>query len=175
MERVLGELSLEEHADTRIGSLSGGQRKRTGVATELLSRPSVLFLDEPTTGLDPGLETQMMQLLRELSRGGRAVAVVTHATKNLAMCDRVVVMGRGGYLTFDGPPAEARRVLRGRATTTASTRAAQALSREEWRRALRGHRATRGRGRGARGARRRPTSASGRARSPARACWCRAT
>jgi hypothetical protein len=103
---VLGELSLEEQADTRIGSLSGGQRKRTGVATELLNRPSVLFLDEPTTGLDPGLETQMMQLLRELSRGGRAVAVVTHATKNLALCDRVVVMGRGGVLTFDGPPAE---------------------------------------------------------------------
>ena len=107
VERVLGELSLEEHADTRIGLLSGGQRKRTGVATELLSRPSVLFLDEPTTGLDPGLETQMMQLLRDLSRGGRAVAVVTHATKNLALCDRVVVMGRGGVRTFDGPPADA--------------------------------------------------------------------
>lgn len=109
VERVLGELSLEEQAETRIGSLSGGQRKRTGVATELLSRPSVLFLDEPTTGLDPGLETQMMQLLRELSRGGRAVAVVTHATKNLAQCDRVVVMGRGGVLTFDGKPQDALR------------------------------------------------------------------
>jgi ABC transport system ATP-binding/permease protein len=109
VDRVLGELSLEEHAETRIGLLSGGQRKRTGVATELLSRPSVLFLDEPTTGLDPGLETQMMQLLRALSQGGRAVAVVTHATKNLALCDRVVVMGRGGVRTFDGPPAEATR------------------------------------------------------------------
>jgi ABC-type multidrug transport system ATPase subunit/pSer/pThr/pTyr-binding forkhead associated (FHA) protein len=107
VDRVLGELSLEEHAETRIGLLSGGQRKRTGVATELLSRPSMLFLDEPTTGLDPGLETQMMQLLRGLSRGGRAVAVVTHATKNLALCDRVVVMGRGGVRTFDGPPSEA--------------------------------------------------------------------
>jgi ABC-type multidrug transport system ATPase subunit len=105
--RVLGELSLEEQADTRIGSLSGGQRKRTGVATELLSRPSVLFLDEPTTGMDPGLETQMMQLFRELAGGGRAVALVTHATKNLALCDRVVVMGRGGVLTFDGPPMDA--------------------------------------------------------------------
>jgi ABC-type multidrug transport system ATPase subunit/pSer/pThr/pTyr-binding forkhead associated (FHA) protein len=109
VDRVLGELSLEEQAETRIGLLSGGQRKRTGVATELLSRPSMLFLDEPTTGLDPGLETQMMQLLRALSRGGRAVAVVTHATKNLALCDRVVVMGRGGIRTFDGPPSEATR------------------------------------------------------------------
>ena len=107
VDRVLEELSLEEHADTRVGSLSGGQRKRTGVAAELLSRPSVLFLDEPTTGLDPGLETQLMELFGELSRGGRAVTVVTHATKNLALCDRVVVMGRGGVLTFDGPPAQA--------------------------------------------------------------------
>ena len=105
--RVLGELSLDEQADTTIGSLSGGQRKRTGVATELLNRPSVLFLDEPTTGLDPGLETQMMQLFRELARGGRAVAVVTHATKNLALCDRVIVLGRGGVLTYDGAPAGA--------------------------------------------------------------------
>jgi ABC-type multidrug transport system ATPase subunit/pSer/pThr/pTyr-binding forkhead associated (FHA) protein len=109
VDRVLDELSLQEQADTPVGSLSGGQRKRTGVAAELLSRPSVLFLDEPTTGLDPGLETQMMELFRELSRGGRAVTVVTHATKNLALCDRVVVMGRGGVLTFDGPPADASR------------------------------------------------------------------
>lgn len=105
--RVLGELSLDEHADTPIGSLSGGQRKRTGVAAELLNRPSVLFLDEPTTGMDPGLETQMMRLFKELSHGGRAIAVVTHATKNLSLCDRVVVMGRGGVLTFDGPPSQA--------------------------------------------------------------------
>ena len=107
VDRVLDELALEEHAETRVGSLSGGQRKRAGVAAELLSRPSVLFLDEPTTGLDPGLETQLMELFRELSRGGRALACVTHATKNLALCDRVVVMGRGGILTFDGPPSQA--------------------------------------------------------------------
>src|SRR5204863_8364506 len=56
IERVLQELALVEHADTPIASLSGGQRKRTSVASELLSRPSVLCLDEPTTGLDPGLE-----------------------------------------------------------------------------------------------------------------------
>jgi ABC transport system ATP-binding/permease protein len=109
VDRVLGELSLEEHGDTPIGSLSGGQRKRTGVAAELLNRPSVLFLDEPTTGMDPGLETQMMELFKELSRGGRAIAVVTHATKNLALCDRVIVMGRGGVLTYDGPPEGASR------------------------------------------------------------------
>ena len=106
--RVLAEVSLEEQADIRIGSLSGGQRKRAGVATELLGRPSMLFLDEPTTGLDPALESQMMQLFRDLAQqGSRAVIVVTHATKNLALCDRLAVMGRGGDLAFFGSPAEA--------------------------------------------------------------------
>ena len=104
VERVLEEVALDEHADTRIGSLSGGQRKRAGVASELLGRPSLLFLDEPTTGLDPGLETQMMALLRELAERSRAVIVVTHATKNLGLCDKVAVMGRGGDLTYFGPP-----------------------------------------------------------------------
>jgi ABC transport system ATP-binding/permease protein len=107
VERVMEELSLGEHADTRIGLLSGGQRKRAGVATELLSRPSLLFLDEPTTGLDPGLESRMMRLLRALADEARAVVVVTHATKNLRLCDRLIVMGRGGHLCFEGTPAEA--------------------------------------------------------------------
>jgi ABC-type multidrug transport system ATPase subunit/predicted component of type VI protein secretion system len=106
---VLEELSLTERAETRIGSLSGGQRKRVGVATELLNRPSLLFLDEPTTGLDPGLETRLMELLRDLAEEGRrAVTVVTHATKNLDLADRVCVMGQGGELTFLGPPANAK-------------------------------------------------------------------
>ena len=109
VRRVLREVSLEEHANTRIGSLSGGQRKRAGVASELLSRPSLLFLDEPTTGLDPGLETRMMELFRELAEpGARALAVVTHATKNLARADKICVMGRGGDLAYFGPPEEAK-------------------------------------------------------------------
>jgi ABC-type multidrug transport system ATPase subunit/ABC-type multidrug transport system permease subunit len=105
--RALDELGLVEHANTLIGSLSGGQRKRVGLATEILSRPSLLFLDEPTTGLDPGLESRMMTLLRELSDNSRAVIVVTHATRSLGVCDRLVVMGRGGVLCFQGSPDEA--------------------------------------------------------------------
>jgi ABC-type multidrug transport system ATPase subunit/ABC-type multidrug transport system permease subunit len=109
VDRALGELELTEHADTRIESLSGGQRKRVGVATELLSQPSLLFLDEPTSGLDPGLETRLMKLLRELAERSRGVVLVTHATKNLSVCGRLIVMGRGGLLCFEGPPEEARQ------------------------------------------------------------------
>jgi ABC transport system ATP-binding/permease protein len=107
IDRVLAELALEAHAGTRVGSLSGGQRRRTGVACELLGQPGLLFLDEPTTGMDPGLESKMMRLFRALADASRGVALVTHATKNLALCDRVVVMARGGHLVFDGPPAQA--------------------------------------------------------------------
>jgi ABC-type multidrug transport system ATPase subunit/ABC-type multidrug transport system permease subunit len=103
---VISELGLAEHSDTRIGSLSGGQRKRAGVGTELVNHPGLLYLDEATTGLDPGLETRMMQLMRDLART-RAVVTITHATKNLKICDKIVVMGRGGLLCFYGTPDDA--------------------------------------------------------------------
>jgi ABC-type multidrug transport system ATPase subunit len=104
---VVEQLGLSDRATTRVGVLSGGQRKRTGVGMELLHRPGALFLDEPTTGLDPGLERRMMHLFRGLADGGQTVALVTHATASLMLCDRVVVMGRGGHLRFDGTPDEA--------------------------------------------------------------------
>jgi ABC transport system ATP-binding/permease protein len=107
VDRALEEVGLEQHADTRIAELSGGQRKRAGVATELLSQPGMLFLDEPTSGLDPGLESRLMRLFKELAADGRATVVVTHATKSLAMCDKIVVMGQGGHLCFCGGPIDA--------------------------------------------------------------------
>jgi ABC transport system ATP-binding/permease protein len=105
--RALNEVGLDEHAHTRIDQLSGGQRKRAGVATELLSQPGMLFLDEPTSGLDPGLEARLMQLFKNLSDAGRATVVVTHATKSLQLCDKIVVMGAGGHLCFCGSPNDA--------------------------------------------------------------------
>jgi ABC-type multidrug transport system ATPase subunit/ABC-type multidrug transport system permease subunit len=108
VDDVLAELAMEEHAETRVGSLSGGQRKRAGFGTELVNRPGLLFLDEVTTGLDPGLERRLMELMRELA-GARTVITITHATKNLSLCDKVVIMGRGGHLSFVGAPDEALR------------------------------------------------------------------
>jgi ABC-type multidrug transport system ATPase subunit/ABC-type multidrug transport system permease subunit len=107
VEEVLEELRLGEHADTRINQLSGGQRKRVSCGVELIGKPTMLLLDEPTSGLDPPLERRLMMTLRRLAESGRGVAVVTHATSSLALCDTVAVMGEGGNLLFTGSPAEA--------------------------------------------------------------------
>lgn len=103
---VLDELRLTDRADTRIGSLSGGEHKRAAVAVELMARPAMLLLDEPATGLDPGLERRLMLILRRVADQGRGVVVVTHATSSLAVCDKVAVMGHGGRLRFTGSPDE---------------------------------------------------------------------
>ncbi len=82
VERVLSSSGSSVTPTRSSGRSRGEQRKRVGVGTELLNRPSLLFLDEPTTGLDPGLETQLMELFRDLAEEGtRAVIAVTHATR----------------------------------------------------------------------------------------------
>ncbi len=104
VEKVISDLGLSKRADLRIDRLSGGQRKRTSVALELLTEPLVLMLDEPTSGLDPGLDRQVMNLLRKLADEGRTVLVVTHSTANLDVCDDVLVMAPGGEVAYFGSP-----------------------------------------------------------------------
>jgi ABC-type multidrug transport system ATPase subunit len=106
VQEVIDQLGLGDRADTRVANLSGGQRKRVAVGVELLHSPGALFLDEPTTGLDPGLERHMTELFRTFADSGQTVALVTHATGSMALCDRVIVMGGGGHLRFDGDPSE---------------------------------------------------------------------
>lgn len=105
IDGVLKELSLTEHADTRVDRLSGGQRKRASVALELLTGPSLLILDEPTSGLDPALDRQVMVMLRELADAGRVVIVVTHSIAHLDMCDQVLLLAPGGKTAYCGNPA----------------------------------------------------------------------
>lgn len=104
---VMHELDLAERKDLVIRKLSGGQLKRVSIGVELLTKPRLFFLDEPTSGLDPGTEYNMMRLLRRLADQGRTIVLVTHATKNVMMCDKVLIIIRGGYVAFYGPPEEA--------------------------------------------------------------------
>jgi ABC transport system ATP-binding/permease protein len=104
--RVLDELELTPHANTRVDKLSGGQRKRASVAMELLTGPSLLILDEPTSGLDPALDRQVMAMLRKLADAGRVVIVVTHSLAYLKVCDQVMLLAPGGKMAFGGSPAD---------------------------------------------------------------------
>ncbi|WP_448527302.1 FHA domain-containing protein [Parathermosynechococcus lividus] len=107
VRRVLSELELTARRHVLVKQLSGGQRKRVSIGVELLTRPSLFFLDEATSGLDPGTETQMMRLLRQLADQGRTILLITHATKNVMLCDLVVFLARGGHLAYFGPPDQA--------------------------------------------------------------------
>ena len=100
-------LGLMERKDVRVGSLSGGQRKRVSIGVERLTRPGLFFLDEATSGLDPGTENQLMRLMRQLADNGQTILLITHATKNVMLCDQVVFLARGGNLAYFGPPAQA--------------------------------------------------------------------
>ena len=104
---TLEELDLLNRKDVQISRLSGGQQKRVSIGVELLTRPGLFFLDEPTSGLDPGTETMFMHLMRRMADQGRTIVMVTHATKNVMLADKVVFLARGGYLAWFGPPNEA--------------------------------------------------------------------
>jgi len=106
---VLDDLDLAHRKDVQISGLSGGQQKRVSIGVELLTKPGLFFLDEPTSGLDPGTETALMQLMRRLADQGRTIVLVTHATKNVMLADKVIFLARGGYLAWFGPPDEALR------------------------------------------------------------------
>src|SRR4051812_19968518 len=101
---VMDALDLTQRAELRVGSLSGGQRKRVSIAVELLTKPQVFFLDEPTSGLDPASAAELLRLLRRLADSGRTIVLTTHAMQDLDICDKLVVLARDGHCAFVGPP-----------------------------------------------------------------------
>lgn len=107
IKEVLEIVQLTDLENSYIRQLSGGQRKRASIAVELIADPNLFFLDEPTSGLDPGTERSIMQTLRQMSRMGKTIILVTHNTLNLHLCDKVAFFGNGGRLCFYGSPQEA--------------------------------------------------------------------
>ncbi|MCL2688307.1 MAG: ATP-binding cassette domain-containing protein [Chitinispirillia bacterium] len=102
-EEVLELMELKRLRNHRVANLSGGEARRLHVGVELLASPSVLILDEPLAGLDPGLIGKFMQLFRRICDKGHTLILVTHTLEQLELCDRVVFMQRGKVL-FCGPP-----------------------------------------------------------------------
>jgi ABC-type multidrug transport system ATPase subunit/pSer/pThr/pTyr-binding forkhead associated (FHA) protein len=105
--QTLDQLGLRPHAAKPIHHLSGGQRKRVSVGVELLARPAILFLDEPSSGLDPATEFQLMELLRDLADTGCTIVCTTHVMENAFLMDQLIVLV-GGCLAFQGPAQSTR-------------------------------------------------------------------
>ena len=104
--RALENLEMTAARDQLIGKLSGGQRKRVSIAVEMMAEPPLLFMDEPSSGLDEGLDKAMMNTLRRLADRGHMVTIVTHTTLNIDLCDELALIARGN-LVYYGPPHEA--------------------------------------------------------------------
>ena len=105
-ERLLEDLALEEKRDARVGKLSGGQRQRLAVACALAGDPEILFLDEPTTGLDPQSRLQLWERIAVFKAAGRTVLLTTHYMEEAErLCDRVAIVDHGRIIAL-GTPAE---------------------------------------------------------------------
>lgn len=103
---VLRRFQLEEKASTYYNRLSGGQKQRFSLATTLIHRPHVIFLDEPTTGLDPQARLNLWDLLREVKNEGVTLVITTHYMEEAEqLCDRLVIMD-GGHIVAEGSPRE---------------------------------------------------------------------
>jgi ABC-2 type transport system ATP-binding protein len=106
VEHVVGVVQLEEKIDARIGSLSGGQKQRLAVACALIGDPELLFLDEPTTGLDPQSRRQMWDVIERFRASGRSVVITTHYMDEAErLCDRIAIVDHGKVIAR-GTPAE---------------------------------------------------------------------
>ena len=106
VNRILTLLELNRVRGLRIGRLSGGQRKRVSIGAELITRPGLLYLDEPASGLDPGIAAKLMHHFKTMTRAGTTIIMTTHNLDALELIDKIVLLARG-EMVFFGAPAEA--------------------------------------------------------------------
>jgi len=105
-EAVMEELQLTEKADSWVGKLSGGQKQRLAVATALVGNPRILFLDEPTTGLDPQSRRQLWEIVRAFQKKGGTVLLTTHYMDEAErLCDRLAIVDHG-LIIAEGTPSD---------------------------------------------------------------------
>jgi len=101
---VIARVQLEEKQKSRVGDLSGGQKQRLALACALVGDPDFLFLDEPTTGLDPQARRQLWELIEEFKQSGRTILLTTHYMDEAErLCDRVAIMDHGREIALGTP------------------------------------------------------------------------
>jgi ABC-2 type transport system ATP-binding protein len=104
VEESIRTAQLEEKRKSRVGGLSGGQKQRLAMACALVGDPELLFLDEPTTGLDPQARRHLWDLVDELKRAGRTIILTTHYMDEAErLCDRVAIMDHGKIIALGTP------------------------------------------------------------------------
>ncbi len=104
LDEVIDLVQLDEKRSARVGNLSGGQKQRVAMACALVGDPQVLFLDEPTTGLDPQARRQLWDLVERLKTTGRTILLTTHYMDEAEkLCDRVGIMDHGRIIALDTP------------------------------------------------------------------------
>lgn len=109
---VLSEVGLEEKAKARIKQLSGGQKQRFSIASALVNKPQVLFLDEPTTGLDPQARRHLWDLIESINKSGMTVVITTHYMDEAeVLCNRVAIMDNGKIIDIDSPQNLVKKLL----------------------------------------------------------------
>ncbi len=101
---LLREVGLEEKATARVKDLSGGQKQRFSIATTLVNKPIAIFLDEPTTGLDPQARRNLWDLINQIRSKGTTIIITTHYMDEAqVLCDRVAIMDDGKIVALDTP------------------------------------------------------------------------
>ena len=104
VDEVIATVQLTEKRSSRVGQLSGGQRQRLALACALVGDPDLLFLDEPTTGLDPQSRRQVWELIERFKAGGRAILLTTHYMEEAEiLCDRVAIVDHGRIIALGTP------------------------------------------------------------------------
>jgi len=104
LDKLLARLQLEEKRDAFYSTLSGGQKQRLALALALINDPQLIFLDEPTTGLDPQVRVEIHNLLEELKREHRTILMTTHYIEEAErLCDRVAIVDEGRIIALDTP------------------------------------------------------------------------
>ena len=102
--KLLAKVNLEDKAKSLYKSLSGGQKQRFSIATTLINDPKIIFLDEPTTGLDPQARRNLWELIREIRSQGTTIIITTHYMDEAEfLCDRVAIMDAGKIIALDQP------------------------------------------------------------------------
>jgi len=110
MEAVLSLTSLGDRLEQLAGTLSGGWKQRLALACALIHEPQVIFLDEPTVGLDPQTRLSLWEILRSLHGEGRTIVMTTHYMEEAdKLCDRIAIVDRGQLLELDTPAALKQR------------------------------------------------------------------